>query len=210
VTLRAVNGVVFLPLILVLSFLLRSIHHARVNIDNTNTNLGQTTLQDIHTAFNICLFPPLFFFSALYYTDVASTAFVLLSYIIFQHHSFQQIRGPVMILVGLVALLFRQTNIFWVALFPAGVAVINVLSVGHNPKSDLKGQKRLDYTTVLSQSRNGEGLYDPLVGEADLEGKLQQILLLVSAAHVKDQTMPKRSFPSAQQQQPISPGCLER
>jgi len=90
-----------------------------------------------------------------------------------------------MILVGLVALLFRQTNIFWIAVFPAGLVVINVLSAGNSPKSDLKGQKRLDYTTVLSKSRNGEGLYDPFVGEANLEGKLHQMCLLVSAAHIR-------------------------
>lgn len=158
-----------------LSILLRSTRYVHVDSVGTGAALGKAALQDIHTAFNICLFPPLFFFSALYYTDVASTAFVLLSYLIFQHHYFQWIRGPAMFLTGLLALSFRQTNIFWIALFPAGLDLINVSSAGNNPKSELKARKGLDYTTVFAMSRHGEGLYDLFVGEADLEGKLQNI-----------------------------------
>ena len=36
---------------------------------------------DLHCAFNIAIFPPIFFFSALYYTDVISTAFCLVAYL---------------------------------------------------------------------------------------------------------------------------------
>ena len=45
----------------------------------------QTIIQSTHIAFNIALFPPLFFFSALFYTDIASTASVLLSLVLFVH-----------------------------------------------------------------------------------------------------------------------------
>jgi alpha-1,2-glucosyltransferase len=81
-----------------------------------------------HTAMNICLFPPLFFFSGLVYTDVPSVLFVLVSL----HLSLLQLSKPSLswglalgeIVAGAWALFFRQTNIFWVAVFPLGLAVI--------------------------------------------------------------------------------------
>jgi alpha-1,2-glucosyltransferase len=83
------------------------------------------------TAFNIASFPPLFFFGALYYTDVMSTAAVLISYSAF----LQRVAKPqksilddlFAVFIGVVALFFRQTNIFWVAVFPAGLTVIETL-----------------------------------------------------------------------------------
>lgn len=87
--------------------------------------------QQVHTALNCCLFPPLFFFCGLYYTDIGSTLFVLL---FFKHFSDIHSKGPptifqsfCSILLGLAALTFRQTNIFWVAVFPAGLLVYGTL-----------------------------------------------------------------------------------
>lgn len=71
--------------------------------------------QTIHTTINICLFPPLFFFSGLYYTDIVSIAVVMTSYLIFLGNG-----GPVLkILCGIAALFMRQTNVFWVAVYLA-------------------------------------------------------------------------------------------
>ena len=69
-----------------------------------------------HTVLNMCLFPALFFFYALYYTDVASTFSVLYAY--YCHLKKQKKR---LFLAGLVSLWFRQTNIFWVAIFMGGL-----------------------------------------------------------------------------------------
>ncbi|KAF1921971.1 DIE2/ALG10 family-domain-containing protein [Ampelomyces quisqualis] len=97
---------------------------------NKKDTSDSTAVPDANTALNIALFPPLFFFSALFYTDVWSTLMVLLSYNVFLRKKtaygspFEIISAVV---VGLVALLFRQTNIFWVAVFPAGLEVINTL-----------------------------------------------------------------------------------
>jgi alpha-1,2-glucosyltransferase len=65
---------------------------------------------------------------------------------------------------GLLALLFRQTNIFWVALFMGGLQIV----------------RTLHYSTVDCQSPNVFGiaratwalrqLYDPPVSEASFEG----------------------------------------
>jgi alpha-1,2-glucosyltransferase len=83
-----------------------------------------------HTAINICLFPPLFFFSALYYTDIASLLFVLLSYnaVLLTYQRPSQKLGSVLLQLfyGLGALLLRQTNVFWVAIFPAGIAALKL------------------------------------------------------------------------------------
>lgn len=139
-------------------------------------------IYDLHTALNVALFPPLYFFSALYYTDVASTAAVLLTLVLARRRHFSSsqatrkllltamvatsflIQGHVVFvlsaplifyvfcgfldsgsnrldtfrrwfsmgdsstkkmiwLVGLISLTFRQTNVFWVAIFPAGIAL---------------------------------------------------------------------------------------
>ena len=77
----------------------------------------RVTLLDAHSAFNISLFPPLFFFSALYYTDVVSTLCVLQSYNVSLQSRIPTVSSTASALqalaVGTAALCFRQTNIFW-------------------------------------------------------------------------------------------------
>jgi alpha-1,2-glucosyltransferase len=78
----------------------------------------------VHTAVNICLFPPIFFFSSLYYTDVLSTFIVVKAYEHFLQERGAQpkfTRGILTYLIGVMALLMRQTNIFWVAIFMGGL-----------------------------------------------------------------------------------------
>ena len=82
---------------------------------------------DIHTAFNICLFPVIFFFSGLFYTDLISIHLVLQSYAnSFQKPSQQNSWGPLVLLCsnGLLSLGARQTNIFWVAVFLGGLELV--------------------------------------------------------------------------------------
>jgi len=77
----------------------------------------------IHMSFNIALFPPMFFFSGLYYTDVLSTCVVLRMY-----RLFLQRKGSVWLyLAGILALTMRQTNIFWVAVFLGGLEVVRTI-----------------------------------------------------------------------------------
>ncbi|KAL1612252.1 glucosyltransferase [Paraconiothyrium brasiliense] len=90
----------------------------------------RTSFLDAHAALNTSLFPPLFFFSGLYYTDVLSTLVVLAAYFTYlsQRGSTNYlISSWLTINVGVIALLFRQTNIFWVAVFPAGLAIFDTL-----------------------------------------------------------------------------------
>lgn len=85
----------------------------------------------IHTGLNIGLFPLLFFFSALYYTDVYSTLFVLAA---FQTHLRRvDPQGKSWwsdiwtILLGVAALSFRQTNVFWVVVFMGGLEAVHAV-----------------------------------------------------------------------------------
>ena len=77
----------------------------------------------MHTAFNIALFPPLFFFSGLFYTDVLSTCVVLRMY-----RLFLQRKGSILLYAsGILALIMRQTNIFWAALFIGGLEIVGTI-----------------------------------------------------------------------------------
>ncbi|KAI9709883.1 MAG: hypothetical protein M1812_007591 [Candelaria pacifica] len=109
---------------------------------------------DAHRAINICLFPPLFFFFALYYTDVWSLVLVL-----------QTLRTSSPWFWGMAALLFRQTNIFWVAIFPAGLEVVRTLK-RRDPRN--KGDD-MSYAAIAERSWRDVEVYDPFVSEARLE-----------------------------------------
>lgn len=72
----------------------------------------------VMSSLTLSLFPPLFFFNFLYYTDVGSTLFVLLGYLM----SRQDKHLLASISLG-VSLLFRQTNIVWAA-FVGGASIL--------------------------------------------------------------------------------------
>lgn len=85
-----------------------------------NTTLSDKW-KDIISAFNLAVFPVLYFFTFFYYTDTLSTLFVLLTYLL---HVCKQ--DHIAALTGCMAVVTRQTNITWVALF-AFDAVIEFL-----------------------------------------------------------------------------------
>ncbi|KAI1826446.1 DIE2/ALG10 family-domain-containing protein [Xylaria intraflava] len=86
---------------------------------------------DLVTGINVALFPVLFFFSGLYYTDPASTLVVLLAYA--NHHSRVGTRQPSLgndvyaLVLGILTLGFRQTNIFWVVVYMGGLEIVHVV-----------------------------------------------------------------------------------
>jgi alpha-1,2-glucosyltransferase len=129
-----------------------------------------TIIPDANTALNIALFPPLLFFSALFYTDVMSTLVVLLSYFVLlnktsPHGSAFDIMSAVAI--GVIALVFRQTNIFWVAIFPAGLSVIDALK-GDAPSA--KSSMAMTTSEVLHRSWEEGYVHDCCVQDAGLPG----------------------------------------
>lgn len=142
-----------------------------------------------HTAFNICLFPPLFFFSALYYTDILSASLVLETYIAYTRRLQvtsslpetersgisslrsgswrERFRAEITLwVVGIGALLFRQTNIFWIAVFLPGLEVIRNLK--RKQPSSWNGDN--SFAGIIEGSWQRREIYDPPVREAWLEG----------------------------------------
>ncbi|KAI0848035.1 glycosyltransferase family 59 protein [Daldinia vernicosa] len=80
---------------------------------------------------NVTLFPVLFFFSGLYYTDVLSTFAVLLAYINHLGRMYSDRPSTASnvrtIFLGLLALSVRQTNIFWVVVYMGGLEVVHII-----------------------------------------------------------------------------------
>lgn len=149
----------------------------RGRAQETDDTSGQIGFIDVHSAVNISLFPPLFFFSALYYTDITSTLCVLLSYRFFLQSqdpaSNTVVSTTLAVISGIVALLFRQTNIFWVALFPAALAVVGCLERSPSTTSDDYDETNgSSFLNIITKSWQTCQIYDCTVEDAYFEGQL--------------------------------------
>ncbi|KAJ5565741.1 Glycosyltransferase ALG10 [Penicillium sp. DV-2018c] len=125
-----------------------------------------------HTVLNICLFPPLFFFSGLYYTDILALLVVVEAYNwdlkrdtdrdpgVAPRNSIWETLGFLAFALG--ALVCRQTNIFWVSVFLGGLQVVRKIRKSATPCQSTK------VLTIVKQSLQNE-VYDPFVSDASLE-----------------------------------------
>ncbi|XP_020508653.2 dol-P-Glc:Glc(2)Man(9)GlcNAc(2)-PP-Dol alpha-1,2-glucosyltransferase [Labrus bergylta] len=77
----------------------------------------RTTSRRVLSALSLSTFPVLYFFNFLYYTDAGSTFFILFTYLMTLYSCHKASA-----LLGVCSVLFRQTNIVWVA-FCAGTLV---------------------------------------------------------------------------------------
>lgn len=136
-----------------------------------------------HTVLNICLFPPIFFFSGLYYTDILSLLVVIEAYnwdlkrtstITTVYH-----RHLVFIVFALLSLVFRQTNIFWVSVFLGGLQAVRTL-------------KKLSNNTAPGSK---DSLHDPLVSEAAIGGECASASRNKSASLIGSRLLPDSFFP---------------
>ena len=80
----------------------------------------------------ITMFPLLFFFSGLYYTDLLSTLSVMLSYMFWavgarSRGQTQSRLQSLHFVMGGFSMLTRQTNVFWVAIFLGGLQIIETI-----------------------------------------------------------------------------------
>jgi alpha-1,2-glucosyltransferase len=168
--LRATNVVCTL----LLAWVIYAIYARRVS----NEQKAKGTWLPQHNALNIVLFPPLFFFSALYYTDVASTLAVVVFWLEFTSPGSKGRplwqRNARLASLGAVALLFRQTNIFWVAVFPAGLVLVKELDQGHLVVKQSMYRRAAGFgdtwVNVAKTSWKMEVVYDPPIGNASIEG----------------------------------------
>ena len=116
----------------------------------------------VHTTMNVYLFPPLFFFYGLYYTDVLSALSVLFAY-----QCYLKRQHDLVILAGLLSLLFRQTNIFWVSIFLGGLALCRIVPKG---RSGVQFPSHPTFYDVIEGSWQHAAAYDPLISQACFEG----------------------------------------
>ncbi|EED20613.1 glucosyltransferase (Die2), putative [Talaromyces stipitatus ATCC 10500] len=143
-----------------------------------------------HTVLNICLFPPLFFFSGLYYTDILALIVVIQAYIWDTERSdsngqkktaVDAIRGHVSLKtlafvgIGCIALVFRQTNIFWVSVFMGGLQAVRTIRQNTKPCA-VTGAVNIVRKSFQAQ------LYDPLVSEASFIDYFKTALSLACGA----------------------------
>lgn len=117
-----------------------------------------------HAVFNICLFPPLFFFYGLFYTDVISTLIVLCAC---RLDSDMESNNFLFVAAGLVSLSMRQTNIFWVSIFCGGLKVCRRLAIG---RLGVEYPETASFYDVIQRSWQHNCIYNPLVSEAWFEG----------------------------------------
>ena len=165
---RSVNqvGAILLAWVIcqILHILYRKTNHDRED-EGTSKDTRSTwrSTELAHAAINICLFPPLFFFYGLYYTDVLSAVSVLLVYKYF----LEEKHSAVIVAAGLFALLFRQTNVLWVAIFLGGLAFCRAIS---KRQQDANLFNEPTFSSVMQASWRHASAYDPPISEASFEG----------------------------------------
>jgi alpha-1,2-glucosyltransferase len=137
---------------------------------------GQTqSVYSFHTAINVTLFPVLFFFSALYYTDILSTLATLGCY---SSHLDRLAGGRSLktdirtFLLGVVAIAMRQTNVFWIVVYMGGSEAVNAIKKLRHKRHEVPR-----FTTVTSmlnyyfeRYRAGE-IHDPQFSLSHLRGQ---------------------------------------
>ncbi|KAF7694058.1 dol-P-Glc:Glc(2)Man(9)GlcNAc(2)-PP-Dol alpha-1,2-glucosyltransferase [Silurus meridionalis] len=110
---------------------------------------SRATGRRVLSALALSSFPVLYFFTFLYYTDAGSTFFTLFAYLMCLYRCHKAAA-----LLGICAILFRQTNIIWVA-FCAGTVVAQKLDeawrVEQSKKRDEKStsQISLQFSSVI-------------------------------------------------------------
>ena len=130
----------------------------------------QTNALDIHTTLNICLFPVIFFFSGLYYTDLISVHLVLHTYCrSFSSRSEQKSWVPMVLLCldGIASLGARQTNIFWTAVFLGGLELIQSF-----PR--IATEKKIGIVEVMKRAWEDGLVHDLNLVDSGVEGKFNR------------------------------------
>jgi len=128
---RATN-VLLLYMLLVALYILAALSKRPVNHEGI-----------LQREFTIVMFPLIFFFSGLYYTDLFSVFSVVLAHIFWSAGTSAQgytktLYQALHLVAGLISLASRQTNIFWVAVYLGGLQVIETVKgqVGPNKVHD--------------------------------------------------------------------------
>lgn len=191
----------------VLAFCIENIYSTCLHASRQNGaehKPGDSRWLAAHNALNVTLFPPLFFFSALYYTDVPSTLSVVAFHLYFVYSTARRtpwwLRLVILYLLGAVSLSFRQTNIFWVAVFPAAVVMVEYLDQSHEIVKHSMHKKTKGFgdslINVAKTSWNTNVVYDPRLTEASIDGTPHVSLLSTGTTADRSQIISCASSPS--------------
>lgn len=170
-------AVTFLPLVALQCRRLIEARHAERDSHGQHTRSDTVSIYAVHTAINVALFPLLFFFSGLYYTDVFSALIVLVTF--WNHLERVGLRAnpkpwrsdALVVLLGIASLFMRQTNVFWVVVFMGGLeAVYAMRSLRPPPTSPGKFDRETMVKFYMWRYSQGE-VHDPPLNEAGLDGK---------------------------------------
>ncbi|KAL7827869.1 hypothetical protein AOLI_G00310210 [Acnodon oligacanthus] len=104
----------------------------RLHLKDKSRTAGRRVL----SALTLSTFPVLYFFTFLYYTDAGSTFFTLFTYLMCLYGCHKASA-----LLGICAILFRQTNIIWVA-FCAGSVVAQKLDEAWRVEQSKKKEEK--------------------------------------------------------------------
>ncbi|KAK8050936.1 Dol-P-Glc:Glc(2)Man(9)GlcNAc(2)-PP-Dol alpha-1-2-glucosyltransferase [Apiospora rasikravindrae] len=124
----------------------------------------------LHSGLNIALFPVLFFFSGLFYTDVLSTCIVLAAY---SNHSARVssrteppsfLNDLYTIALGVCALCMRQTNVFWVVVYMGGLEAVAALKSLNQEPADAPFTATNSQFQLFPPKYTPGHVYDPSVG----------------------------------------------
>lgn len=137
----------------------------------------------LHSACNAALFPLLFFFSGLYYTDVISTTVVLGAFL--NHLGRVRCRRSSIsndiftISLGILALLMRQTNVFWIVVYMGGLEAVHAVKTLNPGRTDQPPvttlRKQLEYFACRCSAGD---IHDLPLSRAWPDGKRQVVPVL--------------------------------
>jgi alpha-1,2-glucosyltransferase len=148
----------------------------RLRLEGRSAAARQASMYAYHTAINIAFFPVLFFFSALYYTDILSAVVVLVAY---ENHlarlekaSTNLINDLWTVILGVAALFMRQTNVFWVVVYMGGLEAVHCIrslrpTSAEKPKDQTVGSLGNYYAWRYSVG----DIHDPPLSQASIDGK---------------------------------------
>jgi alpha-1,2-glucosyltransferase len=140
---------------------------------------SQGSIRPVLWALCLCLVPPHWSYTYLYYTDIGSTLFILLCYLeAHQGHTLQSA------LAAVAAILFRQTNAVWVGFTAGSVALQHVQHRVQARIAKLRRKQQEKQQQLLQR-----------ITDVSTDTQLQEGSTSASRAH--------KAGPSLQQQQPL-------
>ncbi|TLD24311.1 hypothetical protein PspLS_06614 [Pyricularia sp. CBS 133598] len=148
------------------------------------------SIYSVHTTINITLFPVIFFFSGLYYTDLWSTATVLWAYENHLERLTEQttfLNDISTVILGIAALFMRQTNVFWVVVYFGGLEAVHAVKKGAVSSSSIaiNAANARDFASAAKAYWNlyaAGNIHDPPLSDASTYDVVWLALSVVIAA----------------------------